>query len=569
MSMARGRAPRRRSTLPPVLRDWRAGAGLLALVVAVVVAIVALGGGGSDDGPPATAAARLAPADALAYVHVSTDGERGGVQRALAAARRMGIEQTLRDQLSGLLGSGSGAAPVDFERDVRPWLGDEAALALTRGSGGTAGSLLLLSMTDEAGARDFLSRTAGPARRSAYRGTATASYGNGTVSAFVDGFLAIGQSDTVRGAIERADGGDDGPASGDGDAQGGVVGSLADDPTYQRATADQPDGRVLDAYASVEGVRLLLAPQGGPLGLVGALLDQQGLKATALALTAGDRQARVQVRAVLDPRDRREPPTFTPTLTRSVPLNALAYLGFPGLERAAPLLLGLGGLGGSGSGAAGAAGGAAGALGGDTATLVREAGRLLASSGVSFTRDVLPLFGSEVAVVVVDAGRGVPGIALLARVRDPAATAAGLRRLEPAVARLFAPAGGAAPAFGDAKIGGFAARRLRADGGVELDYALRGDTLALSTSAAALAAVVRPSGAISDNPDYGAVIPDSQSKLTSIVFFDLSQLLRLFEPLGLTSDSGLGADLQRIRAVGLTSMSGEAQTTAELTFEIS
>lgn len=568
MSTARGRAPRRRSTLPPVLRDWRAGAGLLALVVAAVVAIVALGGGGGDDGPPATAAARLAPADALAYVHVSTDGERGGVQRALAAVRRMGIEQTLRDQLSGLLGSGSGAAPVDFERDVRPWLGDEAALALTRGSGGTAGSLLLLSMTDEDGARDFLARTAGPARRSTYRGTVTASYGNGTVSAFVDGFLAIGQRDTVRGAIGRAGGG----ASGDGDrgTQSATTGSLADDPTYKRATADQPDGRVLDAYASVEGVRLLLAPQSGPLGLVGALLDQQGLKATAIALTAGDRQARVQVRAVLDPSDRREPPTFTPTLTRSVPLDALAYLGFPGLERAAPLLLGLGGLGGSGSGSAsGAAGGAAGALGGDTATLVREAGRLLAGSGVSFTRDVLPLFGSEVAVVVVDAGGGVPGIALLARVRDPAATLAGLRRLEPAVARLFAPAGGAAPAFGDAKIGGVAARRLRADGGVELDYALRGDTLALSTSPAALAAVVRPSGAISDNPDYDAVIPDSQSKLTSIVFFDLSQLLRLFEPLGLTSDSGLGADLQRIRAVGLTSMSGEAQTTAELTFEIS
>jgi hypothetical protein len=56
--------------------------------------------------------------------------------------------------------------------------------------------------------------------------------------------------------------------------------------------------------------------------------------------------------------------------------------------------------------------------------------------------------------------------------------------------------------------------------------------------------------------------------LTSIVFFDFSQLLSLFEPLGLTGASGLFADLQSVRAVGLTSMSEEAQTTAELTFEI-
>jgi hypothetical protein len=565
MATARSRAPRSRSTLPPVLRDWRAGVGLLALIAAIVLAVVVLGGGSGDDAPPADRAAALVPADALAYLHVSTDGDRAGVERALALVQRLGAEQALRGQLGGLLGAGSGAAPVDFARDVRPWLGDEAALALTSGSGSTAGSLLLLSVTDEQGARDFLARTAGPARRADYRGTATASYGNGTVSAFVDGFLAIGQRATVRGAIERAGGGgSDDRAGRDGD------GSLAENPTYVRATRERPDARVLDAYASVDGVRRLLAPQGGLLGLVGALLDQRGLRATALSVTAGAREASVQVRAVLDARGRTRPPTFTPGLTRSVPADALAYLGFPGLERAAPLLLGLGGLGGLGGGAGGAggaAGAAAGALGADTGALVREAGRLLAASGVDFARDVLPLFGSEVGVVVLDTGGGVPGIALLARVRDGAATSAGLRRLEPAIARLFAPAGGAAPSFADVNVGGVAARRLQADG-VELDYALRGDMLALSTNQDTLDAVLHPRGSISENPDYRAVIPDSQSELTSIVFFDFSQLLSLFEPLGLTSDSGLGANLQRIRAVGLTSMSGEDQTTAELTFEI-
>lgn len=549
MSTARRASPRRRP-LPPVLRDWRAGVGLLALIVAIVVLIGFGGGSGEDSGPPAADAAALVPADALAFLHLSTDGDRAAVQRALELSQRLGAESALRDQLSGLLGGGDGATPVDFDRDVRPWLGAEAALALTDEGRGTAGSLLLLSVTDEEGARDYLARTAGPARRGRYAGTATASYGNGTVSAFVGGFLAVGQQATVRGAIDRERGADGARA-------------LAEDPDYRRATARLPQERALDAYATVDGVRRLLAPASGLLGLAGTLLDQPGLRATGLSLSAEEHAARVRITTVLDARGRTRPATFTPTLAGSVPADAIAYLGFPGLERAAPLLLSLGGLGGAG--AAGSGSGAAG-LAGDTAALLSQAGRLLAADGVDFARDVLPLFGGEVAIVAVEVD-GAPQLALLARVGDAGRAAAGLRRLEPAIARLFTPAGGAAPTFSDARAGGVASRRLESGEGFEVDYALSRGTLAVSTSAAALAAVVRPRGAIDGNADYKAVIHDSQSELTSIVFFDFSQLLSLFEPLGLTSDSGLGADLQRIRAVGLTS-TGEAQTTAELTFEI-
>lgn len=524
--------------MPPVLRDWRAGVGLLAVVVAIVVAIVGFGGGGEEDAsPPASGAAALVPSDALAYVHVSTDGDRAAVDRALSLVRRVGLEQTVRDQLGGLLGAGGGSEPVDFDRDVRPWLGDEAALALTPGAGTTAGSLLLLSVTDEAKARAFLARTAGRSRSATYGGTATATYGNGSVTAFLDGFLVVGQQRSVRGAVDRA---------------AGRARALADDATYRAASAGQPDGRVADAYATVDGVRRLLAPQRGALGLAGALLDQRGLRATALSLTADGSTARVRVHAILDPRARGASPTFTPTLTRSVPREALAYAGFSGIERAAPMLLGLGGLTG---------------VGGDTSGLLEQAGRVLADSGVNFVRDVLPLFGKEVAITLVEAD-GAPAVALLARTPDEERTSAALSRLEPAIARLFVPAGGDAPRFTTVDVGGTPVRRLASGDGAELYYTVAGGTLALSTSRDALAQVVRPKGTIVEDPDYEAVIPDTQSELTSIVFFDFSQLLSLFEPLGLTGDSGLAADLQRVRAVGLTSRSGEAQTTAELTFEI-
>ena len=526
------RRARRRPT-PPVLRDWRALAGLLALVVAAVVAVVALGGG--DDAPPSGEAAKLVPADALAYLHVSTDDERAPVRRGVALLRRLGAEEGLSAQLSGLLSAREGQ-PVDFGRDVRPWLGDEAALAITRGRGTTAGSLLLLSVADEDKARDFLARNGGRARTSERDGVEVATYANGAVAAFLDGFLAIGQRSTVAAAIDLS-------------AGKGRARALADDATYLRATAGQPDERVLDGYAAVDGVRRLLAPQSGLLGLAGAMLDQPGLRAAAVAVSAGATTARVSVRQLLDPRGRSAPPRFTPTLTRSVPERALAYAGFTSVERAAPLLFGLGG------------------VGGDTAELVRAAGRVLSDSGVSFARDVLPLFGKEVAVAIVDAN-GAPAVVLLARTPAEQRTATALRGLEPAIAKLFAPEGGAAPAFADGRIGDVATRRLQTSDGVELHYAVHDGTLALSTSEAALASVLRPQGSIADAPGFKAVIPDSQSELTSIVFFDFSQLLSLFEPLGLTGASGLFADLQSVRAVGLTSLSGEAQTTAELTFEI-
>jgi hypothetical protein len=507
---------------------------VLALVVAAVVAFVAVRGG--EDAPPSADAAGLVPASALAYLHVSTDGDREAVRRGLSLLRRAGADDGASRQLSALLSAREGQ-PVDFARDVRPWLGDEAALAITGGRGTTAGSLLLLSVADEQKARDFLSRNGGRARSSERRGTEVSTFQSGAVAAFVDGFLAIGQRATVHAAIDLA---------------AGAGRALADAPLYRDATADQPDGRVLDGYATVDGIRRLLAPQPGLLGLAGAMLDQPGLRAAAIAVTAEQKTARLSARQVLDPRGRRAPPAFTPSLTKSVPRRALAYAGFTSVERAVPLLFGLGGVGGGVS---------------DTAALVREAGRLLEASGVSFARDVLPLFGREVAVAVVDAG-GTPAVALLARVGDAGRTATALRRLEPAIARLFAPEGGDAPAFADGTSAGVATRALVAGDGAEVHYAVHDGTLALSTSPDALAAVLRPEGSITDNPDYQAVIPDSQSELTSIVFFDFSQLLSIFEPLGLTGASGLLADLQSVRAVGLTSMSGEAQSTAELTFEI-
>jgi hypothetical protein len=59
--------------------------------------------------------------------------------------------------------------------------------------------------------------------------------------------------------------------------------------------------------------------------------------------------------------------------------------------------------------------------------------------------------------------------------------------------------------------------------------------------------------------------------VTSLLFFDFSQLLSLGEQTGLIRGATLTAlqpDLQKFRAIGLSSTSGESDTTAELFIDI-
>src|SRR5205814_3368579 len=113
----------------------------------------------------ATGAARLVPADAIVYVHLSTDREREAVRRAQALAGRFPSYDRLRDNIIRRLSVNGDAA------DVAGFLGNEAALAFLSSSTGTAGSLVVFSVRDQAAARRFLAEGRGhqaPPQR--YRG---------------------------------------------------------------------------------------------------------------------------------------------------------------------------------------------------------------------------------------------------------------------------------------------------------------------------------------------------------------------------------------------------------------
>ena len=87
------------------------------------------------------------PADALAYVSLSTDPARPAVSQARELAARFPDWPLLRtaalNRLGALVGAGGAA---DFATGVRPWLGKEAALALIPAADGTTQSLVVLDV---------------------------------------------------------------------------------------------------------------------------------------------------------------------------------------------------------------------------------------------------------------------------------------------------------------------------------------------------------------------------------------------------------------------------------------
>jgi hypothetical protein len=494
--------PRSVKSRPSVPALGRRSALIIAAVAVLVVAAAAVAlSGGSDPTPPAAGATRLVPADALVYVHLSTDGRREGTAAAKRLAERFpGFEPARRSLVRRLSAPGCkvGAAALKGGR--------EAALALVDTGGGNAGSLVYVDTGSTTKAPE---RTCGTIQ--------TAKFGR---------FLVIGQPQTIVLARQLA---------------AGKGTPLSAAPDYRRELARLPAGRVADAWVSKAGVQRLLAPQGGLLGAAGTLLDQPGLKATAAALISSKGGARLVLRSLRDPKAAKVAASpfkpFKPTLQDKVPDSAFAFLGLSGLSGAAGRLLGL--------------------AGPQTAQLAP----MLARAGKDLN-PLLALFSGEVAVTI-SSDTPAPVLTLITKAKDPAVARATLARAQRPLARLLAPGSGVAPAWRPVG-GGF---QLRPTAGVELDYAVVDDLIVVSTRTAGIAAVRDRKRTLPETDSWRRTVVNPQKPVSSLVFLDFNQLLRLGEQTGLNDSKAYLAvkdDLQKLKSVSARSSSDGDESTVEL-----
>jgi hypothetical protein len=297
--------------------------------------------------------------------------------RTRRAARRVRGYKRQRDAILQRLSGGS--RPVDFERDVQPWLGDEGAFALLNAGTATAGSLVVVEVTDEEKARAFLDRNPRRPIIRQYKEEPIAEYGSVAV-AFKDSHLLVGQGPSVQAAMDRAN---------------NRGRSLDEVPEYRRAARSLPEGRVADAYATADGLRRLLIPQGDVVGTLAALLDQPALQAVSLGAEPADEGARVRTRSILARRGRDGGSPlrpFEPSCSTPVPENALAYLGVNGISEPLGRVIG------------NAAGGSA--PGASTSCSTACAASSTASPAGACKRDLLDLLRRETAVVLSSATPG-------------------------------------------------------------------------------------------------------------------------------------------------------------------
>jgi hypothetical protein len=300
----------------------------------------------------------------------------------------------------------------------------------------------------------------------------------------------------------------------------------------------------------------VLAPSGGALGALGGLLARPGLQGAYLAVTAHAHSANVHVHEALAPGTRPATP-FAPTLAAAAHAPAMAFLDATGLDRRLPGLLALA---------------RSTSLTAGLGPLLGRIGNALAGAGVDLRRDVAPLVAGETAVVLTP-NQPVPTLTVVARTPDEARARTMLASLQGPLARVLGAAtagSGTVPTFTQHAVAGAIAYRLRVNAALEVDYAVVNGRIVVSTSLNGIAAAMGGKGSLAGDSTFRAVT-GGPKRVTSVLFLDLDQLLRLGAQAGLDQDPQFLAvrkDLRRVHAVGLAASSGEAQSTAELSLQI-
>jgi hypothetical protein len=381
---------------------------LLALIGAVVVIGYLFIFGAATD-----RAAAIAPARSLAYVSVyltPSTGQQMHLADLLSTLPGFSDRDAVGAKIDEFAQRFLGDAGLDYRADVKPWLGDEVALAVVaEGSGQgatTNGSLVIASVRDEPAARAAIARivqkASGTTSNDAYNGVAVTvargSAGETGSFAFLEGMLLAGSDQaTVHAAIDAAQ---------------GRTSSLADSDAFRRATQALPTDRLALAYLDIGGA----ATAGGQAALA------SGYHGAALALVARSNGMQVTGRAPFDAASANASARANFALGSEpsglpdwMPFSTHAELVFFGARQTFDAVVAQLGS----------------APGGEQAQQTLAQLRALAALGlgIDLDRDILPLFDRETAVAVQELGATVIRGQVLVRPSNSATGVDALKRI--------------------------------------------------------------------------------------------------------------------------------------------
>lgn len=217
-------------------------------------------------------AARAAPADTGLYLNVylePSSGQRMSLDALIERVPGFADPASLDSKLHQLAQRLLGGIGLDYQADLRPWLGDQVAAAVSFEAGAASPRILLLvGCKDAVLARAALPRILadrGPFTLERYRGR-DLMVGGASSYAVLDDLVVIGQTaDAVRGAL---------------DADADAAPSLADASVFRSAMDRVPSNHLASAYLNLAR----LAQLGGQNALGGYSTAALALVAQAGAL---------------------------------------------------------------------------------------------------------------------------------------------------------------------------------------------------------------------------------------------------------------------------------------------
>lgn len=532
---------------------------LTSLAVAAVAAttLVAAACGGGDDTSTGSAPGEVAgfvPSTSPAYFEVTTDLDGPQWTQVDALAKLFPGYPKLRAELDTALRS----EDVDFETEVKPLLGERAAIAAVKvpegvGAAGTATSpdelagatedaiadtgLVVVEIADgkDADVTALLEREgerAGEHGGVAYYRTDDDDGGE-SVAAVSDGALVFADDTAALFAALDAHeaGGDD---------------TLAGSSRFTEALGKLPDDVFAQGYVDIGGlVRQAIAenPQAAQLGQLDSYQD------AVFAASVAAEPDGVRVKGILDGAD--DIPMggeFAPSLTANAPADSLAYLGF--------------------SDAAGQIGTVfeqiQGSLGEEERQQIQAfTAQLPALLGVSID-DVAALATGEHAIVVTD-GQPSPGASLALKVEDGARAARTLdtvRERLPGLLRSFSPDTTLPPWTRVSLANGVQGWRLPLSPEAGVVYGVEGNLAVVGTSVPSVTAVQSPTAPLSNSADFQKATEGMPERVTSVGWINLEQGIGVLQRFGAFEDAPPEAlpNLRPLKSIAAWSTSGETPT---------
>ena len=526
---------------------------LLALVVAAALAVAGCGGD-SSTGAGADTVATYIPAGSPMYFEVSTDIDGPQWTEIQALGKQFPAYPQLESSLQDALQSDE----VDFETEVRPLLGDRAAVAATsfgdaarvtsdEGAAAAADSASqqMLGVVDIAEGKradtEALLTKSGSVTSEDYEGAAIfTNADDDTVIAVTDEVMLVADTrDQIVAALDAHRAGGDRTLAGTekftdtlGKLPSDVLGQMYVDvgAIVQESGAAVPQLNqfgLTDIQNGVVGASLIAEPDG--LRVKGVA---SGMSATE-GLTA-----------------------FSPTLAANAPANALAYFEVANVS---------------------------GVIQSQLETFSAQADPEMSKQINDFAQ-MIPQFlgvtvdqlaalgaGQQAFVAVPAPGQEIPGLAVVLKVDDGAEAQRTLDAIRGATPQLMQMLGGSqgaatAPAWAAVTLpGGTEGWQLKVDDEFGVVYAVDGDLAVIASTPEAASEVLSPASPLADSAEFTEGTTGMPDSVTSVGWFNAVQIVTTLESAGVFRDAPPEAlaNLRPVRSMAHWDTGGD-----EPTFEV-